>query len=417
VNPRLIDFQISTINMRSLRILQIVPSLEQETGGPARSVAALGRDLADLGHNVVLYTTTWPKHGKQGEPPVRRKDGTGYEIVTFQARRSLFFPNMPYSPELVQNVLEHCREFDIVHNFSIWNPVATFSLRALQQTGTPYCLSPLGMLDPVVIRRNRWKKLPWWFLWERANVSEAALIHFTTSLEEERSRGCCRLRHTIVVPHLVDLKNWKVLPDRSVMESRFPKIRGHEVILFVGRINWVKNLDLLLKAVVIVREKRKKAMLVCVGPDNEGYQADLEKQARELGIEEYVLFTGMLGGDDLKSAYSCANAFALVSQKENFGHTAAEALASGIPVVLGNEVGIGSDLPVCDVVHHVVSDSNQIASALVKILERTAAIGLPDPEARSVAEKTFRNSEGIILADAYYEVLSQHRRSELNTQS
>jgi len=51
-----------------------------------------------------------------------------------------------------------------------------------------------------------------------------------------------------------------------VTESQFPLIKGREVILFVGRINWVKNLDLLLKALVRVRHQRPNAMLMLVGP-------------------------------------------------------------------------------------------------------------------------------------------------------
>ncbi len=392
--------------MHPLRILQIVPSLELETGGPTRSVPALGKALARLGHRVVLYTTTWPDFGCHDKYSVRLEDSFGYEINTFPAQRSPLFPHMPYSPALVQAVNKNSREFDIVHNFSLWNPVATFSLRALRQSGAAYCLSPLGMLDPIVLRRNRWKKLPWRLFWERANIEGAALVHFTAGLEEERARGCWKLNQTIVVPHVVDLEDWRALPKRSAMEIRFPQIRQREVILFVGRINWVKNLDLLLSSLEAVRRERPKAMLVCVGPDNEGYQSVLEKQAASLGIEDHILFTGMLQGADLKSAYARADVLALVSQKENFGHAAAEALACGIPVVLSTGVGIGSDWPASPALFRGGPYPGQISSALIQALERSAAHGLPDPEARSIAEKFLGVSPGAQIAAAYQSVLS-----------
>jgi glycosyltransferase involved in cell wall biosynthesis len=392
--------------MQSLRILQIVPSLERETGGPTRSVPALGKAFAELGHKVVLYTTTWPNYGSTDKRPLHHIINRGYEVVVFPAQRNPFFPNMPCSRALVQAVRAHCSEFDIVHMFSLWNPVETFTLRALRKSGAVYCLSPLGMLDPVVLHRNRWKKLPWRFLWERANIEKAALIHFTASLEEERAKGCWKLKRTIVVPHIVDLEQWKVLPDRLMIEDRFPQIHGQEVILFVGRINWVKNLDLLQSALVSVRRKRPKAMLMCVGPDNEGYQCVLEKQARQLGIENQVLFTGMLQGDGLKSAYARADAFALVSQKENFGHSAAEALACGIPVVLSNGVGIGSDLPASQAVIRVETNPEQIATALIRTLERRALLNLPDPDARSIATNYFGGFPAVQISEAYRSVLS-----------
>ena len=223
--------------MRPLRILQIVPSLDRTTGGPTRSVPSLGKALARLGHRVVLYTTSWPKYGNRDRFSVHLEDDSGYERYIFPAQRSPLFPNLPYAPALVRAVIRHSSEFDIVHNFSLWNPVATFSLRALRQSNAVYCLSPLGMLDPVVLNRNRLRKLAWRFLWEQANIEEAALVHFTTKLEEERAKSLWKLNHTIILPHGINLENWRVLPDRRMLEARFPRIRGHEVILFVGRIN------------------------------------------------------------------------------------------------------------------------------------------------------------------------------------
>jgi glycosyltransferase involved in cell wall biosynthesis len=392
--------------MHPLRILQIVPSLVRETGGPTRSVPALGKALTELGHTVVLYTTTWPVFGNHVKSSADPKKNFGYEVVTFPAQRNLFFPNIPYSPPLVQAVCKHGHEFDIVHVFSLWNPVASFSLRALRRMDSVYCLSPLGMLDPVVLRRNRWKKLPWLFFWERANIEKAAFIHFTASLEEEMARGSWELNRTVVVPQVVDLEKWKALPDRSVLESRFPQLQKREVILFVGRINWVKNLDLLLNALAGVLSERPRAMLVCVGPDSDGYQAVLEKQARTLGIENHVLFTGMLEGDYLKSAYARADVLALISQKENFGHAAAEALACGIPVVLSTGVGIGSDWPASSAMFRVKPVPEQITTALVSALERSSVTGLPDPEARSLAETHLGTFPGARIADAYHSVLS-----------
>jgi glycosyltransferase involved in cell wall biosynthesis len=408
VNTRTAVFSPGLIHplMHSLRILQILPSLAPETGGPTRSVPALGKALAKLGHRVVLYTTTWPATGHHADAYTHRAENLDYEIITFPAQPSRIFDGVPCSPALVEAVLKNSRAFDIVHTFSLWNPVATFSLRALRHSGVPYCLSPLGMLDPIVLHRNRWKKLPWQVLWERANVEHAALVHFTAAIEEEKVRGSWRLNRTIVVPHVVDLEYWAALPARSALESHFPQIRGHEVILFVGRINWVKNIELLLSALPAVRRERPQAMLMCVGPDNEGYQAALENQAHALEIEKHVVFTGMLQGDLLKCAYARANALALVSQKENFGHAAAEALACGIPVVLSKGVGIGADWPANDAMIRVEPTPGHIAAALIRILQRSSGIGLPDPEALHLARNFLGGFPGARIAAGYEAVLS-----------
>jgi glycosyltransferase involved in cell wall biosynthesis len=390
----------------SLRILQVVPSLVSETGGPSRSVPALGRALARIGHRVVLCTSNWANRGTAPHTSAPQCQDARYSVLTFPAQNSLLFPQLPHSPKLVRFVSDHWKDFDIIHIFSLWNPVATFVLRSLRRRRATYCLSPLGMLDPIVLRRNRWKKFPWRMLWERANIEGASLIHFTTGIEEEKAKASgFQMQRTIVVPHVVDLAAWSSLPGRAVLEERFPQVRGREVILFAGRIDWVKNLDRLLEATRLARRSRPRAMLVCAGPDNTGYRQTLERQAREIGMQEHLLFTGMLQEDELRAAYARADCFALVSKKENFGQTAAEALASGIPVVLSEGVGVGRNWPVGGPVLRVAPEPTEISQALIRMLERSASGVLPDPEARSLARNEFGQSSGVRLASAYFSLL------------
>jgi len=80
--------------------------------------------------------------------------------------------------------------------------------------------------------------------------------------------------------------------------------------------------------------------LVFAGPDESGMLAWLQSQARELGVEERVLFAGSVFGDEKWAAYRDADVFVLPSRNENFGNTAAEAAACGTPVVVTENCGI-----------------------------------------------------------------------------
>jgi glycosyltransferase involved in cell wall biosynthesis len=268
---------------------------------------------------------------------------------------------------------------------------------------------PHGMLDPVVLKHNRWKKLAWTALWERSNVEGASLITFNTEAEEQKARLCgWHIRNTFVLPHLVELSSWKKLPPRSAFEDHYPQVRGAEVILFVGRINWVKNLDKLIDAFATVRRSRPSAMLVCVGPDSDGYRHELEHRANALGLNGRVLFTGMLVGDELKAAYARANMAALVSQKENFGLTVAEALASGLPVVISTGVDVSAAWESEGPVRRVTPTPPEIASAIIALLERVNNLGLPDPEAQALAEKEWGRSRMRALGDAFCSVVPRN---------
>jgi len=322
----------------------VLPSISPETGGPVKSVQRLAKASAAVGNELVIYTTYWPKYDPSLSPEGSEKAGDGFTIKIFPTKASPLTGHLPHSPALLKSLRNHFQEFDIVVCHSLWNPIASSAMRILRHKLAIYAVMTHGMLDPVVLRRNRWKKIPWARLWERLNVENAGLIIFNTPAEE-RKAGLAGwpLHRTFIFPHIVELQEWKVLPPRSQFEIPFPQVRGAEVVLFVGRINWVKNLDKLIEAIAIVRQTRPSAILVCVGPDSDGHRRELERRAQALGIHEHILFTGLLEGEDLKAAYARGDVSALVSQKENFGLVAADALASGLPTVVSEGVDLSQD--------------------------------------------------------------------------
>jgi glycosyltransferase involved in cell wall biosynthesis len=393
-----------------MKILHIIPSLALETGGTADGVQKICQALRKERSEVVLFTSNWPNHSDLNS--IGRSSIDGCLIETFPSKPSWVTANFPRSPYLVAAVKERSRDFDMVVIHSLWNPLVTFAMRELRRIGASYCIMPHGMLDPVALKRNRWKKLPWAFFWEKNNIEGASLVIFNTEGEQIKARqGRWRFKRTYVFPHIVDLSEWNKLPSRSVFENKFPQVKGREVILFVGRINWVKNLDKLLESLVIVRHKRPSAILVCVGPDSDGYRSKLERRAGMLGVSDSLLFTGMMNRKDLTQAYSRGGVFALVSQKENFGLAAAEALASGLPIVLSEGVDVGRSLPSAGPIRIVRPVPEEIAEALVSMLERSHATGLPDLEARSLAEKAWGNPRSSVegLINIFREVSEERK--------
>lgn len=373
-----------------MRILQVIPSLNLVTGGPPISSTAVSRALASAGHEVTIFTTMWPAANGAKPATSSRESPEGVKVMIFPSASLSGCIGLPCSPTLVRSVRKRCHEFDAVLCHSLWNPIVTLAMHRLRQARIPYFLMPHGMLDPLVLGRHRRMKALCALAWERENVESASAVIFSSELEKKKALDSgWRLPRTSVFRHLVDLAYWEDLPSRSTFESRFPKVRGKEVILFVGRVDWVKNLDVLLDALALVRRSRPKAMLVCVGPHENPYREQLELRAHSLGVHEHLLFTGMQLGDDLKAAYACADAFALVSKKENFGLAAAEALACGLPVVLSEGVGLSGDCPNVGPVLRTRTEPSAIAGALIEVLKRSARLGLPDPEALSFARSRF----------------------------
>ena len=102
-------------------------------------------------------------------------------------------------------------------------------------------------------------------------------------------------------------------------------------IVYVGRLLPNKNVDVLLRALALVREQHPD--LRCViggdGPERE----TLERITRDLGLVEHVTFTGSVSDDRLYGLLKASRLFVLPSEREGFGLVVLEANACGLPVV------------------------------------------------------------------------------------
>jgi len=148
-----------------------------------------------------------------------------------------------------------------------------------------------------------------------------------------------------------------------------------KLVLFLGRLVSKKSPDMILEAFARWQCRQngsRPALLVLAGPDEgDGFRQHLETLAAQFGLNGGILFTGPLYGDAKWAAYRDADLFVLPSQNENFGNTAAEAVACGTPVLVTDRCGIA---PIVDrraglVVTH---DCASLEVGLEKILDDPA---------------------------------------------
>jgi len=151
---------------------------------------------------------------------------------------------------------------------------------------------------------------------------------------------------TIVFPLTVDVDVLTVRADelrsrRSELRSRLGIEEGAVAILHVGRLIELKAPDDLVRAVARAHSETALPLtLVLVGDGPE--EQRLRTLANDLDVP--TVFAGMLAGDDLIAAYVAADVFALVSRRETWGVVVNEAMASGLPLVLSDQVGAAGDL-------------------------------------------------------------------------
>ena len=203
---------------------------------------------------------------------------------------------------------------------------------------------------------------------------------------------------------------------RLVGRYALPDRNCHRVALTLGRLAAAANhkgYDRLLEIWSAVRARIPGACLIIAGRGDD--ENRLRTKAADLGLSEYVTFTGSISESDLAEIYRAAHVFALVSDKgpgrgEGIPLTPLEAMASGLPVLVGNEDGSREAV---DGARNGIAvsprDPSAITEALVTLLSETGpARDRRVSAARAVAEERFGYTAFRDKHLAFYTDLARH---------
>jgi len=85
-----------------------------------------------------------------------------------------------------------------------------------------------------------------------------------------------------------------------------PHLQDKSIVLYLSRIHRKKGCDLLLDAFARVAGAHERLHLVMAGPDQTGWAASLQAQAKRLSIDQRITWPGMLQGDMKWAAFQAA---------------------------------------------------------------------------------------------------------------
>ncbi len=160
---------------------------------------------------------------------------------------------------------------------------------------------------------------------------------------------------------------------RSNTLRRILAPNGEDIILYVGRLAFEKNLPLLAEVnrrLLAAQQRGELApfrLVIVGGNDNHGM---VERVKAHFAAQTNVCFTGPLVGADLAAHYASADIFAFPALHETFGQVVQEAMASGLPVVAMNSGGPANIVQpaltgyLCDPAHAAEDMTTHLASLL-----------------------------------------------------
>ena len=322
------------------RILHIVSAIDPLRGGPIMALLGLAQAQKRVGLDVSLASTFLRGESVAPADDLRRQ-GIATELIG-PAYRALRWHRAirPVLREMVARA-------DVVHVHALWEEIQHQAAALSRDAGVPYVVTPHGMLTRWSLAQSTLKKRLYLRWRMRRDLEGAAAVHYTTEAERDASAGVGIGVPAIVEPLGVQLDEFAELPPPGTFRQKFPQTRDRPLVVFLGRIHPGKGLELLVPA--FAQARTRDAMLVVVGPDSGGYRATVERMVREHGIQDHVLFTGMLRGPERVAALADATLLALPSFHENFGVAVIEALAAGVPVIISDEVNIHREIAAANV--------------------------------------------------------------------
>lgn len=345
-----------------MKILLVNPGETTAPGGVNRTVAEIARHLFKMGHEVTVLQSN-PLH----LPGSEMRDG--FRIIRVGSVFHKYFYGL--SPAVFFYLRRHFKELapDIIHIHG-YHTLFSHEFLYLSKRVYPKCVfvfSPhLGTLS-----HSTWVGKHLWGVYNTLIGRKIAQMYDLICVASyyEKKEICFNLHvkneKINVISHGVDTIE---LGLRQMSDPS--KIR----LIYAGYLLELKGIHYILKTLSILINMNYEVELTIVG---EGpYKQQLIKMAIRLGVFKYINWKGFLSAQDLLKEFKQHDVFLMLSMSENFSIIVAEALASGLPVIVSKRTALIEflDEPGCFGVNYP-PDSQQVANLIMEICQRRIKVG------------------------------------------
>ena len=335
----------------------------KDTGGMNVYVRDVARELGRRGIATDIFTRSQGSESLRIDPRL----GTNVRVIHVPAGPEAPLPKHvlhQYMPAFAEWICRFAaqpdearsnRPYDVIHAHYWLSGLVAESLRRCWGVKFVMTFHTLAELKNQVAERAQDRESDLRLRSECHLCSVADRITANTSVEKTQlvrlyGAGSSRIR---VVPPGVDLARF-----RPIEQSYARKVIGipahQRLILFAGRIERLKGIDALFRAIAMLRERRTdwdwgKVSVAVIGgdPSAAGQQAN-EEMARlhalrsALGLDDVIAFLGARDQDVLQYYYAAAEVLVMPSHYESFGMVALEAMACGTPVIASDVGGLST---------------------------------------------------------------------------
>ncbi len=390
-----------------MRILHVIPSVSQTQGGPSFAIRVMADALAKLGMDVDVICTDDDGNGRHLNGVLLNQwtYENGWRLMPFKKQTEFYKASLPMARWLLRNV----SNYDVVHIHALFSFSSVAAAWSASLRGVPYVVRPLGVLSRWGFANRRSALKKWSFgLIEAPILRRAASIHYTSAAEQSEAAELMHSDRSEIIPLAVSLEPSG--HEDSLLSKHWPQLADRLIILYLSRLDPKKGLETLLQAFARVGDDFPESRLIIAGDGEPNYVRTLRELALNLQINERVIWAGHLSGALKTAAFREATLFVLPSQSENFGIAAVEALAHGLPCVLGEGVAVATEFAKQNACLVVRDDPEFLASGISLLLSSMEQRIDMAARARELADRLYSSEEmGNRLRALYARVISNQR--------
>lgn len=317
-----------------MKFVFVVPTYfpAERYGGTITAIKDLAEEFS-VSENVAVYTTLVDGKEDLPYPPGEPIIINGVSVAYFRVK---MFRRFYFCPSMLSGLIRNLKQEDIVVIHAVFSFPQLAAYIACRLKGTSYVVMPHGMLVKSLIEaKGRTRKKTWLRLFGRGIYERASAVRVTSEREKADL-----LDFNWILRKIINLPNPTNIPAKKqnyvVSNDLAGLIENRNLIIFVGRINWKKRIEILISAMEYVPEGH----LAIIGPDPECHSRKLRGLIDQKQLRNRIsIIDRHIKGDDLEAIYRGAYLFALTSLNENFGNTVIEAMGRGLPVVVTAGIG------------------------------------------------------------------------------
>ncbi|MGQ9722051.1 MAG: glycosyltransferase family 4 protein [Candidatus Jordarchaeum sp.] len=319
--------------MKILQITYIYPPESNITDGITYVAYNISKELSRRGHEVTVYTSNilnlYDNRIRSNIHNTIIDDVNVHYFRSLVGHKTFFV-----TPTMINSLKKNINKFDIIHLHDARGFQGIITYLFAKAKKIPYVFQshgaffhPLPILNIDKIARLTLDKIA-----SERIVKNASKIIALSQMESKRFQRWGIPKDKIFIsPNAIDLSMYEKLPSKGSFRKNYKINNDEKIILYLGRINKFKGIELLIESFAILAKKLNNVKLVLAGPDD-GFLNEALLLTKRLKLESKVLFTGYVSEENKLEAFIDADVF-VTPLFYGFPITFLEACIAGVPIV------------------------------------------------------------------------------------